>query len=145
MSFFISKSYSFPEIVLTIGGYRIGGFADDGGVSIEYAGDDVSMAVGADGEVTVNQMAQQPAVATITLKETSSSNAVLQVLRVAQRNAAAGYVLPFLLLDPNTGESLASPEAAFMGPPASISKTREASERVWKIGLPYPTYVPATV
>lgn len=143
MAFNLSKSYNFSEVILTIAGQRIGGFSEDGSVSVEFSGDDSSMSQGADGEVVVNQMPSMPAECTVTLKETSSSMSVLMVLREAQRAAAAGYVLPFLLIDSVTGESVSSLECVFMNRPG-VSKGREAGDREWKLGLPHPVYTPAT-
>uniref|UniRef100_A0A6M3KSW2 Uncharacterized protein n=1 Tax=viral metagenome TaxID=1070528 RepID=A0A6M3KSW2_9ZZZZ len=142
--FNIASSYNFSRVVLTVGGYPIGGYGDDGGVSIDYAGDDATMTQGADGEVVINQLPSQPATVTVTLKEVSKSNAILAGLRDIQRALPVGYVLPFLLLDPSTGESLACAQCAFANRP-NVSKTKEAGEREWHLLIPHPVYVGATL
>ena len=143
MGFNQSKSYNFSEVILTIGGFRIGGFGEDGSVSVEFTGDDATMTQGADGEVTVNQLPASPAEVTVSLKETSLSNAVLAGLREVQRRAAAGYIMPFALSDSTTGELVGSAECVFANRPG-VSKGREAGEREWKLLLPHPFYVPTT-
>lgn len=141
--FNLSKSYNFSEVVLTIGGFRIGGYDEDGGVEVSFTGDDASMSQGADGETTINQLPEAPAEVTVTLKETSVSNGVMGGLREAQRAAAAGYVLPFLLTDAATGETVASAECAFANRPA-VTKNKEAGSREWKLFLPHPKVIYAS-
>lgn len=138
--FQIAKSYSFAEVQLIVGGLRISGCDEDGGVQIEFGGDIATMKQGADGEVTVSKLPLPPATATITLSETSSSNLVMQGLLVAQREAPNGFVLPFGMVDLTTGESLLAGQCVFLSLP-SIGKAREAGTREWKLGLP--TYVAA--
>lgn len=133
--FQVSKSYDFAEVQVIIGGLRIGGFGDDGGVSIEPQSDLASMKMGADGEVTVSKLPQPFWIATITLMETSLSNTVLEGLLVAQRALPAGFILPFALLDGETGESLLSGQCIFLAWP-TIGKEREAGTREWKLGIP---------
>ena len=138
--FTVAKSYSFSDVQIVVAGLRIGGFDEGGGISIDFGGDIASMKQGADGEVTVSKQVLPPAVATITLMETSSSNLVLQGLLVAQRETPAGFVLPFAMIDLTTGESILSGQCVFLNMPG-ISKQREAGNREWKLGLP--TYVAA--
>jgi hypothetical protein len=134
--FNLSKSYNFSEVVLTIDGQRIGGYGEDGGVSVEFAGDDSEMVQGADGEVVVNQLPRQPATMTVTLLETSLSNGILQAIYTAQRLTGTA-LSPLALVDPSTGESLMSAEAKIANRP-NITKNKSASAREWKILLPYP-------
>lgn len=136
--FSVAKSYDFSEVQVIVGGLRIGGFSEDGGVDFEASGEIASMKQGADGEVTVSKLPLPPATATIKLAETSESNLVLQGLLVAQRETPSGFVLPFAVLDGTTGESVLSGQCVFLNMP-SIGKAKEAGTREWKLGIP--TYV----
>lgn len=133
--FQVAKSYDFSEVQVTVGGLRIGGFDEDGGISIEPQTEIASMKMGADGEVTVSKLPLPMQVVTITLAETSASNALLAGLLVAQREAPAGFVLPFACLDLNTGESVLAGQCVFMNVP-TVGKARESGNREWKLGLP---------
>jgi hypothetical protein len=132
-----AKSYNLSDVIVTVSGLRLGGFGEDGGVEVEFQGDISSMKQGADGETTVSLLPIPPAVVTITLMETSASNEVLMGLLVAQRNLPEGFVLPFAMVDPNTGETLLGGQVTFMNLP-NISKGKEAGTREWKLGLPKP-------
>jgi hypothetical protein len=138
--FQVAKSYSFSDVQVVVGGLRIAGYDEGGGISIDFGGDIASMKQGADGEVTVSKQVLPPAVATITLMETSNSNLALHGLLVAQREAPAGFILPFAMVDLTTGESLLSGQCVFLNLPG-MNKQREAGSREWKLGLP--TYVAA--
>jgi len=138
--FSISKTYSPADVVLLIGGVPIFGFDGDGIINFEPSNEDTTMSQGCDGEVTINRLAPSPMTATIMLKETSASNDVLAGFRAAQR-ATGGYTVPFVMLDPSTGESITCAETVFAGRP-SISKGKESGSREWPILLPNPVYIP---
>jgi hypothetical protein len=140
--FSLAKSYAFPDVQLLVSGQRIEGFDDDGGVSVEFDDDDQSMVRGADGEVTVVRKAPAMGTMTVRLKETSTSNGILGGLRALQREfGATVWPCPVALFDPNTGETLTSPQGIFLNRPG-IEKNAEPTVREWKIGLPNPVYVP---
>jgi hypothetical protein len=134
-----SKTYNFSDVIVTIAGLRIGGWGEDGGITVEWASDLASIKQGADGEPTVSLLPIPAATVTLKLMETSASNTVLQGLLVAQRATPAGFTMPFAMADPSTGEALLSGQAVFMAFPG-VSKSREVGEREWKLGLPKPVF-----
>ena len=143
MSFNISKSYNAAAVKVLIGGVPIQGFGPDDMVSVEWDGELASQQQGADGEVTVNRHPIPPAKGKIVLMETSLGNAALLTLLVAQRAVEAGSVLPFMVYDPSTGETVASAELAFSSLPG-VGKGKEAGTREWNFLLPYTYLIPAS-
>jgi len=130
------RSYNFSTVQLIIGVARIGGFGDDGGISIEPSADHIVGTVGADGEPTISRLSDFSETATITLKETSLSNAILETILAAQTLlGGVAYNVPFLMSDVETGEKVSSQQCAIMGLP-SVGKASEAGEREWKVWLP---------
>lgn len=136
-----SKFYNFANNQIIVGGISIGGFEEDGGVEYEFGSDIEEDAVGADGEVTFSHLNDDRLYVNIRLKETSKSYNDLGGLLLAQLTArrnlgAALFQVPYLHIDPNTGDEVASGEAIFMhrvGP----NKGRVAGERVFRLCLPY--------
>ena len=133
--FIVSKSYDFSSVVLTVSGLRIGGFAEDGGVTIAFDGDIASAKRGADGEATISKLPMPIAQLTITLMETSTSNGTLEGLLAAQRLLPTGFVLPIAMIDPSTGETFLAGQAAFSNMP-EIGKAKEAGTREWRLLVP---------
>ncbi len=141
--FLVAKSYDFSAVQVLIGGIKIGGFAEDSGVAIEYDGDISSVKIGADGEACVSRLPLPPANVTLTLMETSASNAILEGFLIAQRNTPAGWILPFVMLDPTTGEKVLSGQCSFANLP-NVMKNRESSTREWRLIVPRPVTTYAT-
>jgi len=130
------KSYNFGRVQMMVGGFRIQGFGDDGGISFEAAQDQITASTGADGEATISRSNDLSGTLTITLKETSGSNQVLEDFLTLQRfGTGITYNVPVLMEDVSTGEFVTSLQSAVMGWPTR-TKTREASEREWKLYLP---------
>jgi hypothetical protein len=93
--FQVARSYDFSDVQVTVGGLRIGGFGEAGGVNIEPQSEISMMKMGADGEVVISKLPLPSYVVTLTLMETSVSNGTLAGLLMIQRNAPSGFVLPF--------------------------------------------------
>ena len=143
MSFGISKSYNAAAVRILIGGVPITGFGPDDMISVEWKGELATQQQGADGEVTISRHPIPPAEGKITLMETSLANAEILGLLVLQRLVEAGSIMPFLLSDPSTGETVAAAELAFSSMP-TVGKGREAGTREWSFLLPYAQLIPAT-
>lgn len=142
------KTYAAADVVLTIGGIPISGFADDSFVTVAFNSPLAEMSTGADGETVVNLNADKSANSTITLKETSDSNVYLRGLALAQQEAAAEvgaapFKLPFVLWDTRTGEKVGSAHTVILTMP-EIGKGKAAGDRAWELGLPYAEVIPAS-
>ena len=139
------KTYAAAEVVCLVGGIPISEFADDSMVSVAPEADAFEHGAGADGIVTVSVNADQRAVATITLKETSDSNAYMLAQLAAQRLARGRarklvFRRPFVLHCPNTGEKIVSTHTIILNKP-EVSKAKSPGDREWRILLPYAEYL----
>ncbi len=134
-----SKSYSPASVTLIVGVYQIQGFDEDSMVEISPMAEEFTSKAGADGEVTTSQILDRREEVTITLMETSESNAHLDSLLASQRAlpGTAKALTPFTMMDSLSGETVSAAECIITGRPA-VGKSKEAGTREWKLLLPYP-------
>jgi len=128
-------NYNSNQVSISMGGITLSGFGDDSMVSIEWDTDIVTDTVGVDGEVTASKLYDYRATATVMLKESSASNAILAGFYEARRlgDDAIG-VVPFSMEDGISGERVIAAEAWVMKAPTT-EKGKEASDREWTIRL----------
>lgn len=130
------RNYNFKDgNILVLGGEKIGGFGEDGGVEYELASDTYEDVNGADSITTISQLNDPRMYANITVMETSSSYRVLFGLWKTQKEQLIKQPMPFLHKDIINGDSTKAVTAVFMAPPVP-SKARTAGERVFRILLP---------
>ncbi|MED5041484.1 DUF3277 family protein [Geobacillus stearothermophilus] len=89
-------TYDFKKVSVIVDGTYITGFMDGEPIKVEKNEDDVVPHVGADGDVTYAESADQTGTITITLKQTSPSLPFLQQLRKSKR------IFPIQIVDNNT-------------------------------------------
>lgn len=92
----MAQTYDFKKVSVIVDGVYITGYHDGSVIKVEKNEDDVTPHVGADGEVTYAESADQTGKITITLKQTSSSLPFLQQLRKSKR------IFPIQIVDNNT-------------------------------------------
>lgn len=135
-----ARFYNFERVRVFVGGIRVGGYDDDGGIEFEFDEDINAPSVGADGEVTFSHNNNDMMVATITLKETSRSyrqlSDLIQVQTAAQRTGGGLAAVSFSLFDLETGDQVTEGQAVFLNRP-SPSKSKQAGSREIRLGLPY--------
>lgn len=129
------KTYDLKKVLVTIGGYRIGGWGNDGGIELAYQSPVGELSTGADGQSTFSRNNDPVMIATITVMETSRSYRDLYTLARAQAATDAITPLAFLLKDPISGDAVADDYATFVETPAP-SKAKTAGERVFVVALP---------
>lgn len=130
------KNYNFKDgNLIIIGGERVGGFAEDGGIEYELAADTYEDVNGADGITTISQLNDPRMYATITLMETSKSYRVLANLWRIQKEQLIKLPMPMIHKDIINGDETKEVQAIFMAPPVP-SKARTAGEREFRILLP---------
>ena len=128
-------NYNTGQVSLSLGGVPLSGFGEDAMVSIEWDSDITTDKVGVDGEVTASKTNDRRATATITLMESSPSNAVLTGFFLARKAGGDAIgVVPFFMEDGISGETVIGPEAWVLKAP-SVEKGKEAGEREWSIRI----------
>lgn len=131
----LGKHYDLGQVVCVVGVAPIGGYGEEGGLEFEANSDLFEAAVGATGLPTFSKLNDDLWFVDITVMETSNAYLILGALLKAQQLAPIYVPLPFLMTDPNTGDSVSSATAVFMAVPA-MNKARVAGERVFRLGLP---------
>jgi len=92
------KSYDPKEVVVTIGGVPMQGFADGTFVTINRISDAFTSVAGADGEIARAKSNDKRGELTLTLMQTSLSNDVLSGIAVIDENTNGG-VVPVIVKD----------------------------------------------
>lgn len=123
------KTYNPKKVAISAGGFIVTGYADGTFVNVEFDEDQWNLAMGSDGEGTRVKSNNYAATITISLMQSSDSNAVLQAFWASDRLSDGG-VFPLLIKD-NSGKSLYSAEKCWVQkqPPAEFGK--EATAREW--------------
>lgn len=89
-------TYDFKKVSVIVDGVFIVGFMDGEPIQVEKNEDDITPHVGAGGDVTYAESADQTGTITLTLKQTSASLPFLQQLRKSKR------IFPIQIVDSNT-------------------------------------------
>lgn len=109
---------SFQDIVLTINGIRIEGFADgDDAVSIEPVEDSATAVIGADGVSTVSYMVSNAVNVMVKLQSTSPSAAILERILLLSKNGVIPDGVPVVYRDARKKTGGACPNAHIMTKP----------------------------
>jgi len=125
------RQYDPAEVLVTVDGQAITGFADGTFVETARNSDLFELTVGADGEATRTKSNDLSGRITITLQQTSPSNDILNDLATADEQSNQG-VFGSQIRD-NSGGTLASGQRSWIvkKPDAAFAKTTE--NRVWII------------
>jgi hypothetical protein len=130
------RLYDPDQVLCTVAGIPLSGWADDDFVQIEYESDAFTDKAGVDGEVSRSKTNDFRATVTIRLMQTSPSNALLSVLHNSDKNTPGGVgVGPFYLQDFSDGitGALYLAEKCWIAKAPDSSWAREAGVREWKI------------
>lgn len=128
------KIYDADQITLVFANIPIvSGYADGEFCRIQQTDKSFKSKTGTDGEVTRSKTKQKVTVCTITLMQTSSSNALLSGLLLLDENAQNGAGVGPLLVSDRQGTSIFEAQLAWItGPPETVYN-REAEGRAWEI------------
>lgn len=121
--------YNPKEVIITVGGNIISGFADGSFVTVERNEDAFTLQVGTDGEGTRTKTNNRSGRFTFSLMQSSDSNSVLTALALTDEISSAGAV-PVMVKD-QSGSSLYLAETAWIVKMANSEFTREAGPREW--------------
>lgn len=123
------KTYDPKQIIVTFGGNILSGFADGTFVTAERNEDMWTTQIGTDGEDTRSKSNNRSGSITVSLMQTSDSNAVLSALALTDE-ASNSAALPLQIKD-NSGNTLLIAETAWIKKMPSVEYGREAGPREW--------------
>lgn len=124
-------NYSADEVLITLGGILVSGYAAGTFVSVERNEDSFALYTGADGDGTRAKTNNRSGRVTLTLAQSSQSNAALAaLLALDERGAAGAGVKPLLV---RSGSDIHTARTAWIVKPAMAEYGREVSEREWII------------
>ncbi|NRA93811.1 MAG: DUF3277 family protein [Psychroserpens sp.] len=124
-----SKTYSFKHTNVIAGSFKMGGFGEEGGVTITRDETDFNKTIGADGRPSRSYIASTAGTVAITLMQTSESNAVLSQLLATDTRTLKGQV-PLVVQDTLGGSVYTSTDAWLQGPP-EVSLNKGIEEYTW--------------
>jgi hypothetical protein len=127
------KTYDPKKVILTVGGVPIGGYADGTFIGLERTNDAYSVHSGADGEVARAKSNDRTAQLTITLAQTSDSNAVLSGIAQLDERANAG-VVPVILKEIG-GLTTVFSGTCWVRKQANIEYAKEITNREWILDM----------
>ena len=125
------NTYNPKEVTVACGSHIVTGYADDTFISIEANGDGITKKVGCDGEIVRAVSPDNTFKITLTLLQTSDSNAWFSQMCDRDRDTGDG-MFPILIKDLKGG-LVFSTEAAWCTKKASITRGKESSNREWEI------------
>lgn len=128
-----THSFDPKDVVVTVGGFPMGGFADGEFVSFERNNDAFTQSVGADGDTTRVKSNDRSGSLTITLDQTSLSNDVLSTFANLDELSNSGIV-PILVKEINGTSTLFTGNGWIQKMPV-MSYGKETTTRVWIIAM----------
>lgn len=125
------RTYDPGQVAIIAGPFNVQGFADGTFVTVEKDEDAFTLQMGTDGEGTRSKSNNDSGTITISLMQSSPSNADLSSLHQADLLNGGG-IFPLMIKD-GSGNSLYSAEQAFIAKFPSAEFGREAGPREWVI------------
>lgn len=126
--------YDADQVVLSVFGARIGGYADGEFLRVEPEGPDFGDVVGTDGQVTRFKTGDRRATATVLLLQSSASNDVLSAVSNLDRDSPNGAGVGEFLVEDLSGRTLLRGQCWISQPP-TVSFGREAGPREWTLRI----------
>ena len=121
------QTYDPKDVSVIVNGVFLTGFSDGTFVSWEKQEDNYTPHVGAQGEVDRARNAHPLGTITVTLKQTSPSNAVLN------RLAKSKSTFPVRVVDRNTPETIVGGSEAWIGKQPDGERGNEITGQEWQI------------
>jgi hypothetical protein len=126
-----AKTYDPSQVAIIVGGFQITGFADGSFLTVARNTDAFALYIGTDGEGTRAKSNNKSGRITLTLAQSSDSNAILSGIAAADELSNSGIV-PVLIKD-NSGNSLYAAETAWIVKAPDSEFGREVGAREWII------------
>lgn len=139
----MARTYDLKNIVCTVGGIAASGYGETDALTLEWASEIVQRTVTADGVSIFSRLNDRALMVTLTLSQKSRAYTLLAGLMETQHGETIGIAppqilpMPFMMVDPATGDEVSSAECIFMTRPAP-SKGRTVGEVQFQLCLPDP-------
>lgn len=127
------KTYNPQDVIITIGGAAMSGFAEDTFVNVARDEQSFTKVVGADGRTSRSKTSNKSGTLTLTLMQTSDSNDVLSAY-LAQDERSNDGTFSVLIQDNSGRTQIFSAVAWVQGMPA-VEFGRDVGTREWVIEL----------
>ena len=127
------KTYDPSQVVITVGGAIISGYADGAFITLSRNSDMFSRVAGADGENARVKSSDKSGKVTLTLMQTSDSNDILTGFAAADELANSG-VVPFAMKD-ISGRTVALAPRAWVTKLPDSEFGKEAGTREWVLEM----------
>lgn len=125
------QTYNPKKVTCSLGNHMVTGYAEDSMITVEYAGDGTNVVSGADGEVVRSIDPSELYNVTITVQQTSPTNAFLQK-KYEQDRANGNGMFPVNIVDVLGNEKFAA-QTAWVAKPATFTRGRTNNNRQWSI------------
>lgn len=126
------KTYAPNQVKIVMGALPISGLAEDTFVTVAEIGEGIASVVGVDGEVARSMSRDSRLRITLTLMQTSASNAALTALHQADRATDGNGVVPISVTDLR-GTSLHASDAAWIVKMPDAGYGAKVGSREWVI------------
>jgi len=127
------RTYDPKNVVLTVGGAPISGYADGTFITVSRQNDSFVSVSGADGETARAKQNDKRGDLTLTLLQTSLSNDILSGIAVLDETSNAG-VVPVILKD-LSGATTYFSGSGWIKKPADSEFAKEVGNREWALEL----------
>ena len=132
MSANFQGTYSAEQVIVTIGGRIITGFADGDFITASYSSDRYTAKAGADGEVARSKTADRMGTVEVVLAHTSAANAELTDLFKMNLMGGVDDIVDITIAD-LSGNGLVTASAAWLMTAPDFVRGKEISENSWTI------------
>ncbi|WP_454674822.1 phage structural protein [Achromobacter pestifer] len=126
------KTYAPNQVKIVMGALPISGLAEDAFVTVAEIGEGIASIVGADGEVARSMSRDTRLRITLTLMQTSASNAALSALHQADRATDGNGAVPISVTDLR-GSSLHASDSAWIVKTPDAGYGAKVGSRAWVI------------
>jgi hypothetical protein len=148
------NQYSAKEVVLSVFGFNIDGFAEDSMIEVEWSEDTYSTSKGVAGETFMARSGSMSGTVTITLQHNSESNGLLEALLLVSDVSSTAFggeyqILATLLAsglsirDGNTGNVISAP-AAYLQKTSNMTFDQAGTSRTWILMCPQLLLIPSS-
>lgn len=125
------RTYNPKQVIVTLGGHIVSGYAEDSFVSIEGNGDGITRKVGCNGEIVRSVSPDRTFNVKISLLQTSETNSWLQNMQSLDIDTGEGMFS--IEVKDLRGGTLFFAADAWIVKPAARGYGRESSNREWDI------------